>query len=74
MGAVKSRSTTKGSPMAVQAKYTAPLQVVETAEMRGRITAIADREDISQAQVIREILAAGIEAREQSSLAHFPEA
>ena len=50
--------------MAVKAKYEAPLQVVETREMRDRIVAIAEREEISQAQVIRDILAAGIEARE----------
>lgn len=53
--------------MAVHAKYTAPLQVVETKEMRDRIVAIAEREDISQAQVIREILADGIEERERVS-------
>lgn len=53
--------------MAVKAKYEAPLQVVETREMRDRIVAIAEREEISQAQVIREILAAGIEAREAQS-------
>jgi hypothetical protein len=53
--------------MAVEAKYTQPLQVVETAEMRGRIIDIAEREKISQAQVIREILADGIEAREALS-------
>lgn len=53
--------------MAVKAKYEAPLQVVETKQMRDRIVAIAEREEISQAQVIREILAAGIEAREAAS-------
>lgn len=53
--------------MAVEAKYKAPLQVVETEEMRDRIKAIADREKISQAQVIRDILADGIEAREARS-------
>lgn len=50
--------------MAVEAKYTQPLQVVETPEMRDRIKAVADAEHISQAQVIREILAHGIEWRE----------
>jgi hypothetical protein len=50
--------------VAIEAKYTHPLQVVETEEMRDRIKAVADREKISQAQVIRDILAAGIEARE----------
>ena len=50
--------------MAIEAKYEKPLQVVETAEMHGRIKKIADDEKISRAQVIREILADGIEARE----------
>lgn len=54
--------------MAVEAKYTAPLQVVETKEMRDRIIAIAEREKVSQAQVIREILAAGIQERENRGL------
>lgn len=53
--------------MAVQAKYTQPLQVVETQAMRDRIVAIADDEKISQAQVIRDILEAGIGAREELS-------
>lgn len=60
--------------MAVEAKYTAPLQVVETEEMRERVKAIAEAEKISQAQVIREILADGIKAREQVSrdrVGHF---
>lgn len=54
--------------MAVQARYTAPIQVVETPLTRDRIVKIADREGISQAQVIREIIAAGIDSREQRSL------
>ena len=53
--------------MAVTAKYEAPLQVVETKAMRDRIIAIADREKVSQAQVIRDILAAGIVDRERQS-------
>lgn len=53
--------------MAVEAKYTAPLQVVETRETRDRIIAIADAEKISQAQVIRDIIAAGIAERERIS-------
>lgn len=53
--------------MAVKAKYTAPLQVVETEETRSRITAIADAEDISQARVIRDIIEHGLEWREQVS-------
>lgn len=59
--------------MAIQAKYTAPLQVVETQQMRDRIAAISDGENISQAQVIREILAYGIEAREEQSRARLAE-
>lgn len=53
--------------MAVEARYTAPLQVVETREKRDRIVAIAEAEKISQAQVIREIIEAGLEAREELS-------
>lgn len=53
--------------MALKAKYEAPLQVVATKEMRDRIIAIAEAEEISQAQVIRDILAAGIDAREEFS-------
>lgn len=44
-----------------------PLQVVETPEMRRRIKAIADREKVSQASVVRDILRAGIDQREQRS-------
>lgn len=57
--------------MAVEAKYTAPLQVVATPEMRDRIKAIADAERISQAQVMREILEAHIGVREQQSRSQF---
>lgn len=53
--------------MAVEAKYTQPLQVVETAETRARIVAIADREKVSQASVIRDIIAAGLAEREAIS-------
>lgn len=53
--------------MAVKSQYTAPLQVVETPEMRDRVKAISDAEEISQAQVIRDILVAGIDARERES-------
>lgn len=45
-------------------QYEGPLQVVETPAMRDRIRAIAAREKISQAQVVRDILRAGIDARE----------
>lgn len=44
-----------------------PLQVSETPEIRDRIRAIAQRESISQAQVIRDLIRAGIDAREQQS-------
>lgn len=53
--------------MAVQAKYTAPLQVVEEREFRDRIIAVAEAENISQAQVIRELIRHGIEWREEQS-------
>ena len=52
--------------MAIRRRYTQPLQVVATADMRTRIKAIADREGVSQASVIRDILDAGIERREQA--------
>jgi hypothetical protein len=50
--------------MAVKAKYEAPLQVVETTEMRDRVKAIADAEEVSQAQVCRDMFAHAIEWRE----------
>jgi hypothetical protein len=53
--------------MAVTAKYEKPLQVVETAEMRARIIAIADAEGISQAQVCRDLNALAIDERERIS-------
>lgn len=57
----------------MKAKYTQPLQVVETQETRDRIVAIADREGVSQAQVIRELIADGLEAREALSVQRFGE-
>lgn len=58
--------------MAQKRKFApAPIPVVETPEMRARIKAIADREDISQAQVIRELIGAGIVERERQSLRNF---
>lgn len=59
--------------MAVTAKYEKPLQVVETAEMRARIIAIADREGISQAQVCRDLNELAIDQRERQSFERFPE-
>jgi hypothetical protein len=53
--------------VAVSAKYTAPLQVVETPEMRDRVKVIADREGISQAEVLRDMNRYAIEWREQLS-------
>lgn len=44
-----------------------PLQVNATVAMRRRIREIAEREGISQAQVIRDILDAGIDARAKQS-------
>jgi predicted DNA-binding protein len=55
--------------MAVQARFTTPTQVVETPEMKARIEAIADREGISYAQVVRDIVRYGIEWREDSAQA-----
>ena len=60
--------------MAIRKTFTQPLQVSETPEMRDRIIAIADRENISQGQVIRDLIKAGIAARERKSLQQFPEA
>jgi hypothetical protein len=53
--------------MALSAKYTAPLQVVETPEMRDRIKLISDREGVSQAEVIRDMNRYSIEWREALS-------
>ena len=53
--------------MAIEAKYKQPLQVVATEQMHERIKTIADREKISRAQVIREILEAGLPDREAVS-------
>jgi hypothetical protein len=50
--------------MAVTARYTAPLQVLEEQEIRDRINTVADLEGISQAAVIRDILRHGIDWRE----------
>lgn len=53
--------------MAVSAKFTAPLQVVETPEMRERVKVIADAEGVSQAEVLRDMNRYAIEWREQVS-------
>jgi hypothetical protein len=52
--------------MAVTARYTESLQVPIEPELRSRIREIADREGISSAQVAREVLIAGIGAREKA--------
>lgn len=44
-----------------------PLQVTTTPEMRARIIAIAERDEVSQAQVVRDVLEAGLAAREQQN-------
>lgn len=54
--------------MAVTAKYSKkPLQVVETEAKKARIKAIADREGISQADVVRDLIEHGLGWREQVS-------
>lgn len=50
-----------------RAKFTDPLQVVETPAMRARIVKIAEAEGISQAEVCRDLNAYGIDWREQLS-------
>lgn len=49
--------------MARVAKYTDALPVYVRPEVKERITKIADREQISMAQVIREIIDMGLEPR-----------
>ena len=52
-------------------RYTGqPLQVNVTPEMSDRIAKIAESESVSRASVIRDIIEAGIEAREQKGVAH----
>lgn len=53
--------------MAVTAKYTAPIQVVETPEVRARIKLISDTEGVSQAEVIRDIIEHALPWREEVS-------
>lgn len=54
-------------PVAIAKKYTQPLQVVETQEMRDRVVAIAEAEKISQAQVFRDMHEYAIAWREEVS-------
>lgn len=53
--------------MAVQARYDTPTQVVETPNMKARICAIAEREGISYAQVVRDLTRYGIAWRERAT-------
>lgn len=55
--------------MALVKQYEIPLQVSATAEVRARIKTISDRENLSQAQVVRELIDAGLSEREVQSLA-----
>lgn len=52
--------------MAVTAKYTQPLQVVETQEKRDRVVALSDKLGVSQAQVIRDALDIGLPVLEET--------
>jgi hypothetical protein len=60
--------------MAVTAQFTQPLQVVETPAKRDRIRVIADREGISQAAVVRDLIEKALDWREAQSVRNFPEA
>jgi hypothetical protein len=53
--------------MARRAHYTQALPVYVEPDRKARILAIADREEVSMAQIIREIIDAGLAAREQRS-------
>lgn len=53
--------------MALERRFTEPLQVVETPAMVGRIQRLADVRRVSKAQVVREILAGGIAAAERDA-------
>lgn len=57
--------------MAQKKKYTTPLQIVVTPEMSDRIEKMADVEDVSKAKIVRDILEAGIDAREHRSPVHM---
>lgn len=53
--------------MAIERRYTEPLQVVDTPEMVARITRISDRRKVSKALVVRELIAAGIDDAERAA-------
>ena len=50
--------------MAVTAQFTEPFSYVDTPAMNERIEAVATARNISKAQVLRELAAAGIDALE----------
>lgn len=50
--------------MARKSKYTQPLQVVTRPDQRARIEAIAERDEVSMAEVVRDIIDLGIDERE----------
>ena len=53
--------------MAPKARYTHPISVVETPQMRSRVIAIAQTEGISQTQVFRDLHEMAIDQREAQS-------
>lgn len=53
--------------MAIERRFTEPLQVVETPEMVGRIERLATERKVSKAQIVRELLAAGIDDAERAA-------
>lgn len=53
--------------MALTARFTKPVQVVEEPAMLARIKAVADAEGISLAQVLRDLVRHGIRWREELS-------
>lgn len=53
--------------MALTAKYVKPLQIVATQKMRDEVAAIADAEERSLADVLRELIQAGLDTRSRRS-------
>lgn len=53
--------------MAIERRYTEPLQVVDTPQQVARITRIADTRKVSKAQVVREMIEAGIDEAERTA-------
>lgn len=54
--------------MALTRRFTSPVQVVETSEMKARLSAIADREGVSFASVVRDCIRLAIDERERQSV------